>query len=675
MDNTYQNPYVGPRSFEEGDQGLFFGRDEESRQLTALVIAHRVVLFYAPSGTGKTSLLNASVVPELKSSKKMSMLPMSRVGGDLPPEVEDDQVDNIFIYNTLLHLMPEADTSELVNLSLVEGLRPFVEAQQGAIRLRPRLLILDQFEELFTQHPERHEDKAGFFEQMSTCLDTYPHLSLLLSMREDYIAHLDPYASQLPDRTRTRFRMERLEVKGALAAVKKPAALAGRAFEDGVAEALVDNLRRIQVGGAGKMEAGGTRLLGNYVEPVHLQIVCQQLWAGLPPGEDGIRAEDLKEFGDVDEALISFYERTLAEVQHKTGVSERHLRNWFEEKLITSARTRGLVLQGMDETEGLSQNAVQELYEAYLIRTEVRSGVVWYELSHDRLIEPILNSNADWQRSELQPFQRQAEAWNSSDRPAGLLLREEALKEAQAWASEHEEELLAFEKEFLDSSQQINERETLEREARSAKQLRRIGRLAAAETVYFVLSIVLLGGAFILISNEALVIPLITFSPLFCISGFIFGLIVLGSTLRLSRFERQPRLLKPEVEQQIDPARAQRITARAVWIERIFGLFGVLGMGWYYTRNFFTGYLIFSLYALVSLTLAGRSFLQDQLGEPLMLAVFFALNLTALTVSSSRLRDYLLENAAGTSKRYLLIGILIAALYVVSLLFIVDFIG
>ncbi|UCC53436.1 MAG: hypothetical protein JSV68_05595, partial [Anaerolineaceae bacterium] len=47
------NPYVGPRSFERKDGDLFFGREREVREILSLIIAHREVLVYAPSGAGR----------------------------------------------------------------------------------------------------------------------------------------------------------------------------------------------------------------------------------------------------------------------------------------------------------------------------------------------------------------------------------------------------------------------------------------------------------------------------------------------------------------------------------------------------------------------------------------------------------------------------------------------
>ena len=79
MRDSSHTPYVGARPFEREDQPYFFGRDEEARQLTSLVIAHRVVLFYAPSGAGKTSLLKAKVIPDLEERRRVQVLPVSRV--------------------------------------------------------------------------------------------------------------------------------------------------------------------------------------------------------------------------------------------------------------------------------------------------------------------------------------------------------------------------------------------------------------------------------------------------------------------------------------------------------------------------------------------------------------------------------------------------------------------
>jgi ABC-type arginine transport system ATPase subunit len=65
--NTSQkraNPYVGPRAFQEGE--TLYGRDNEFADLLDLLIAERIVMLYSPSGAGKSSLIQAALIPELK---------------------------------------------------------------------------------------------------------------------------------------------------------------------------------------------------------------------------------------------------------------------------------------------------------------------------------------------------------------------------------------------------------------------------------------------------------------------------------------------------------------------------------------------------------------------------------------------------------------------------------
>jgi hypothetical protein len=73
------NPYVGPRPFERPDAALFFGREADSLELMSLVIASRVVLVYAASGAGKTSLMNAGLVPLLEREEHFDVLPGARL--------------------------------------------------------------------------------------------------------------------------------------------------------------------------------------------------------------------------------------------------------------------------------------------------------------------------------------------------------------------------------------------------------------------------------------------------------------------------------------------------------------------------------------------------------------------------------------------------------------------
>ena len=76
-----ENPYVGPRTFERAQGHLFFGREAEARDLLARVVSERLLLFYAQSGAGKSSLINARLTPALQEAG-FAVLPVGRVSGD-----------------------------------------------------------------------------------------------------------------------------------------------------------------------------------------------------------------------------------------------------------------------------------------------------------------------------------------------------------------------------------------------------------------------------------------------------------------------------------------------------------------------------------------------------------------------------------------------------------------
>ncbi|MDM8529259.1 hypothetical protein QUF58_13775 [Anaerolineales bacterium HSG24] len=99
---------------------IFFGRTSETRQLASLVIAQRAVLFHAQSGAGKTSLLQAGLIPRLKGRKKIISLPITRVSGELPSNIAPSAVNNLFVFNTLLNMVgQEADPQSLVGLTAI----------------------------------------------------------------------------------------------------------------------------------------------------------------------------------------------------------------------------------------------------------------------------------------------------------------------------------------------------------------------------------------------------------------------------------------------------------------------------------------------------------------------------------------------------------------------------
>ncbi|GAB4501723.1 MAG: PQQ-binding-like beta-propeller repeat protein [Anaerolineales bacterium] len=449
---TRPNPYVGPRSFKKGEK--LYGREQETAELLDLWIAERIVMLYAPSGAGKSSLLNACIFPGLEKNN-FETLPSIRLNHEPPAEAPLDPSFNRYVYSALVS-MEEAvaeqqrfSENDLATLSLKEYLARY---RERAVRLntnydatRSLALIIDQGEEIITIDPTNRAAKQGFFNQLGQLLRD-PNLWCLFALREDYVARLDSYIKPIPTGFSSRYRLRLLQASMALACVQKPAAEQGVEFVDEAAQKLIDDLREVKV----QQNDGSTQeQLGLYVEPVQMQVVCRRLWTELDNDHDQITLEELKNFGDVDKALADYYNIRVAAVAAQTAVRERAVREWFDRKLITPQGIRGQVLMAPNASDGLENKAIWALEKDYLIRAEKRGGATWFELAHDRLIRPVLDSNKNWFEEHLSVTQRAADLWAQQNRAEGMLLFGKDYLAAAEWAKENADQLLPVEEEFL----------------------------------------------------------------------------------------------------------------------------------------------------------------------------------------------------------------------------------
>lgn len=172
MADSFQ-PYVGPRPFERRHHGVFFGREYETEELLSLVVAHDVVLLYAQSGAGKTSLVNAGLIPRLED-EGAEVLPVARVGSRLPAGLDAGAPANVYVFNTLVSWTGgKADWKSLSETSLAAFLAARERAAPRDGLPTPRVAIFDQFEELFSSRPDRWADREGFFKQVLEARDGF----------------------------------------------------------------------------------------------------------------------------------------------------------------------------------------------------------------------------------------------------------------------------------------------------------------------------------------------------------------------------------------------------------------------------------------------------------------------------------------------------------------------
>jgi WD40 repeat protein len=265
-------PYVGLQPFEEADRELFFGRERDQRIIIANLLASPLTILYGSSGVGKSSVLMAGVVPQLRRDRPRTPVIVFRdwFKDDLSSALTRTCIDGV--WHEGVDQPRPAD-----NLPFDEVLRACAEAAHETL-----LLILDQFEEYFLYQP-KSADPASFEAGLARAVNREDvDVGLLISLRDDGLAKLDRFKERIPDLMSNRLELKHLEPAGAAEAIRRPLAVWNAKYAPPgkdvvIEEALVTELIR-QVG-IGQLSAGGrggsgvTQAEKGYVEAPFLQLV------------------------------------------------------------------------------------------------------------------------------------------------------------------------------------------------------------------------------------------------------------------------------------------------------------------------------------------------------------------------------------------------------------------
>jgi Tol biopolymer transport system component len=499
INSMVKNPYVGPQSFDRSMRDYFFGRDEEAHRLFYMVQAHQLVLFYAQTGAGKSSLIQAKLIPNLEEIGWF-VFPVGRVVGSKEEIEEESEVSsregniNPFVTNLIRYLLPkslEGRKSESLSRTIYQrSLKEFFSSiiyhlhdyelspvffegenivgdPENEDEAANKVLIIDQFEELMTTNLTYWHKRTDFFKQINDLLKQDPGMHIVLVAREEYMPGLIPYANDIEGGIRHRFYMQRLDEMGAEQAIREPAKKFNREYTIDAVKNLLDDLRTIRTGrkltqksadvsGVAKVPSDNVQKdLGQFVDPMMLQIFCYQLWeaVGKEPGD--ITDDYRQKTGGVENALRNFFAQKVREISISTGIGEFVLRNWIEKNLI-SGDNRVFVYEGIAKPTRFTDTIWDELEEARLIHSIPHEDRKTYELTHDRLVYVIKENNKAWIEQNLTSLQKDALKWHDlGERNDALLLRRSELRVFKEWMEQNPDKLMGedIEENFWDKSQ------------------------------------------------------------------------------------------------------------------------------------------------------------------------------------------------------------------------------
>lgn len=381
----YEDRYVGPGPYQHKQAELFFGRDHLARNILS-TLHERSVAICAPSGAGKSSLINAKIRSSLEAAG-WDVLIGGRMGLEVPRDLAGS-IANCFSF--LVNRGLTGAELPRPERSLADQLRAMVRCGASG----RRVLILDQFEEIFTHLDSENEHQEAFFDDVVNALDADPELRVLMAFRKEFLVDFEALTGRLGSLRLTTVQMHRMDDAGACEVITKPVAPYAT-FAPGVAEGIVKFLRSRRV----KRHDGTVELKrGQFIELVHLQLVCKELWANLEEGITEIQMAHLERVAGarktfesfVVNVLQDFVNNSIKRVADKTGTPPELIHLGL---LKFVGKTGGRVTVPMDHvrkrTGRLSNEIVELLAAEHLLHAENRGDDRWYELAHDLLVDPV----------------------------------------------------------------------------------------------------------------------------------------------------------------------------------------------------------------------------------------------------------------------------------------------
>jgi Flp pilus assembly protein TadD len=381
------HPYVGPRPFRRADADRFFGRAEQARKVRSSWLSQRVTVVYGPTGVGKTSLLQAGVIPLLEAEAAIDLPPVGRFVHWAGHSMVADRSTNVFRV-ALLRSWETADHPANPGQPIVD----YLTARTSNDKRRREPLILaaiDQFEDLFGALPTRFAQREQLLSELADALRELP-LHLLLNVREDQLGALRADAERLGLPPLAEVRLPDLDPGQALEAVTRPLEGTGRRFAPKAAEILVDRIRTVTY--TDRFGESAT-IRDERVAPLALQTTCAALWDSLPGHRRVITAANLESLGEPEDLLAGRFDAVIRDVCLESGTDEELVRAWVEATFVTEHGTRGAAYRGVTRTSSMPNSVVDGFADRHFLVAEQRAGTTWYQLGHDHFVGAVRSSN------------------------------------------------------------------------------------------------------------------------------------------------------------------------------------------------------------------------------------------------------------------------------------------
>ena len=345
------SPYLGLEKFEVEDHDKFFGRDRWIENLTEHLKHKNVLLLLGASGSGKSSLIQAGLVPALK--KQLSFRLFSFV-----PDVNPFES----FYGSLLtkYKQSEAKLAQIVKEDTL------IQVEQSLKQDAQWLIFIDQFEELFTRTPKTERDV--FIKSLIKLIEkSDSSIKVILTMRADFLDKLSPYPDLGKLHDRYSLMLTDMDDRDLRLAIAEPAARNGVVFEKGLIEQIIADFQQ---------QAGSLPLL---------QYTLNLLWDKDDLQDRVLNAETYQKLGGVTGAL----QQQANKIYDRFNEQERKVAEQIFLELIelvgkeaVSRRADKAIFEG----DAIQKDVLYQLIDHRLLVSKGEDGKATVEVAHEELL-------------------------------------------------------------------------------------------------------------------------------------------------------------------------------------------------------------------------------------------------------------------------------------------------
>jgi WD40 repeat protein/class 3 adenylate cyclase len=448
-------PYRGLSAFQEADAPFYFGRETFIDALERTINTKKLVaVIVGSSGSGKSSALFAGLLPRLRRTGsyqfaifRPGVQPFYAMAGALLPLLEPGLSKTDLLAETR-KLAEGLTKGEVLLVQVIDRIR------EDSPDTRQILLVVDQFEELYTLCPDANLQKS-FIDALLSIVEAgrgrHNILSvILLTVRADFMGQAlshRPFADALQEGSLLMGPMTRLELH---MAIEKPAEMQGAAFEPGLVERILDDVGD---------KPGNLPLL---------EFTLTQLWEQQTDG--WLTHADYEVMGGLEGALAAYADRVYDELGTNEQERARHALVQLVQPGEGTEDTRRIATK--EELGDESWKLIQKLADKRLVVTgRDAEGHETVEVVHEALIQKW-GFFREWMdadrafRAWQERLRSNLRQWQGSGKDESALLAGGPLAVAQSWLAERVNELNPTETGYIQASQDLQIRQQKERKRR-----------------------------------------------------------------------------------------------------------------------------------------------------------------------------------------------------------------